>query len=426
MSEPAKRPTNSGGPPMPQTPAAAAVPAPPPGRPRIWVRLAVIGVLLVIAGGVGSRFVGGRGRPGEEFTLPAVAVRAELVARASLAIQSSYPGELIGEVSDLSPQVSGILAEVPVRIGDVVAQGQVVAVIDDVDLRNQLMEAKGQLGVADANRKRSQAELIGMAADHRRSDRLYQENLLSEQEFDRVVANLATAQATLAASHAQVEQAGARVALLEEQHANARLLAPFGGTVAARYLDRGVLVQPGTPILRLVEAAPLLAQFHVPERDLGAVRPGVTLSVQTQGTGARLFAGTVLRVSGEVSRNDRTVTVEAGLNESDALLRPGMYAEVVVRVQSIEDTLVVPGSAILERVAMDGTRHEGVFVVRDDTAAWVPVVVEGRSGNLAAIEAPIESGDLVLTLGHTELENGGRINVVGSAAPQQNMQESTS
>ena len=45
-----------------------------------------------------------------------------MVARASLAIQSSYPGELIGEVSDLSPQVSGILAEVPVRIGDVVVR----------------------------------------------------------------------------------------------------------------------------------------------------------------------------------------------------------------------------------------------------------------------------------------------------------------
>ena len=238
--------------------------APVAGAPQVgaakrsvWPRLVAVALVLVAVGVVGSRFIGGAAAP-PEFSLPAVAVRAEAIVFSNLSIDSAYPGELVGEVSDLSPQVSGILAEVPVRIGDVVTEGQVVAIIDDVDLRSQLMEAKGQLGVAEANKKRYQAELIGVAANHRRSDTLHNENLLSDQEFDRVIADLATAQASLAAGQAQVEQAAARQALLEEQHAHSRILAPFAGTVAQRYLDRGVLVQPGTPILRLVEAAPLL------------------------------------------------------------------------------------------------------------------------------------------------------------------------
>ena len=131
-------------------------------------------------------------------------------------------------------------------------------------------------------------------------------------------------------------------------------------------------------------------------------------------TGARSFAGTVLRVAGEVSRSDRTVTVEAGMIESDVILRPGMYAEVVVRVREIVDTLVVPGAAILERVSMDGIRSDGIFVADGELARWVPVQVSGRSGNLAAIQAALEGGERVLTLGHSELEDGGRIRVVGA------------
>ena len=96
------------------------------------------------------------------------------------------------------------------------------------------------------------------------------------------------------------------------------------------------------------------------------------------------------------------------------ILRPGMYAEVVVRVREIADTLVVPGAAILERVSMDGIRTDGIFVADGELARWVPVQVSGRSGNLAAIEAALEGGEQVLTLGHSELEDGGRIRVVGA------------
>ncbi|MDE2690308.1 MAG: efflux RND transporter periplasmic adaptor subunit [Acidobacteriota bacterium] len=383
-------------------------------RPQI-AGLAVAALVLVAAAvfvfGFGSQARAG-GQAGDATMAQAVPVRAVAARRGHLSVRTAYSGELVGEVSDISPQVSGLLVDVPARIGQHVAAGTVLAVIADIEVRNQLQEARGQLGVAEANRDRAAAELVGVEADYQRAMELYDQGLLSEQEQQQVSSQYATTKANLAAGEAQVQQSTAREALLAEQFANTRVRAPFDAVVSDRYLDRGALVQPGTPILRLVEEAPLLVQFRVPERDLSAVQTGAAVDVATEATGERTFSGTVLRVAGEVRRNDRTVLVEGELAETDELLLPGMYADVSVSLRDLDNALIVPGAALLERVAMDGGRSTGVMVPVDGLAQWRAVTVAGRSGEYSAIAGPIEVGELVLTMGHNQLGHGSPVRVV--------------
>lgn len=380
-----------------------------PGIDRSWLILAVVVAVALLGLWLG---LGGDPAESEHPERQPVPVRAAAVSVGDLSIVSVYAGEIVGEASDIASQVAGLLQRVPVRIGDRVRAGQLMALVDDVDLRNQLQEAEAQLGVAQANLNKAEAELEGVEADHRRAVDLYSESLLSDQEYDRIRAQLATARANRAAFDAQVEQARARIAILQREYGQTRVTAPFDGTVAARYLDSGALVQRGTPILRLVEDAPLLVQFRVPERDLGAVRPGRAFTVTTQATGERVFEGTVRRISGEVSRTDRSAVVEGELREGSELLRPGMYAEVRVQIDDIDDGLIVPGAAIVERVGMDGTEATGVFVVEAGTASWRDVTVVGLAESRAAIEGGVAAGDEVLTLGHTELRDGSAVRVV--------------
>jgi len=383
-------------------------------RPQ-FAGLAVAGLVLVAAAvfafGLGSEARAG-GQADDAQMAQAVPVRAVAARRGHLSVRTAYSGELVGEVSDISPQVSGLLVDVPARIGQRVAAGTVLAVIADVEVRNQLQEARGQLGVAEANRDRAAAELVGVEADYQRAMELYDQGLLSEQEQQQVTSQYATTKANLAAGEAQVRQSAAREALLAEQFANTRVRAPFDSVVSDRYLDRGALVQPGTPILRLVEEAPLLVQFRVPERDLAAVQTGAAFDVATEATGERTFSGTVRRVAGEVRRNDRTVLVEGELAETDDLLLPGMYADVSVSLRDLDNALIVPGAALLERVAMDGARSTGVMVPVDGLAQWRAVTVAGRSGEYSAIAGPIEAGELVLTMGHNQLGHGAPVRVV--------------
>ena len=383
-------------------------------RPQI-AGLAVAALVLVAAAvfafGFGSQARAG-GQAADALMAQAVPVRAVAARRGHLSVRTAYSGELVGEVSDISPQVSGLLVDVPARIGQRVAAGTVLAVIADVEVRNQLQEARGQLGVAEANRDRAAAELVGVEADYQRAMELYDQGLLSEQEQQQVSSQYATTKANLAAGEAQVQQSTAREALLAEQFANTRVRAPFDAVVSDRYLDRGALVQLGTPILRLVEEAPLLVQFRVPERDLSAVQTGAAFDVATEATGERTFSGTVRRVAGEVRRNDRTVLVEGELAETDELLLPGMYADVSVSLRDLDNALIVPGAALLERVAMDGGRSTGVMVPVDGLAQWRAVTVAGRSGEYSAIAGPIEVGELVLTMGHNQLGHGSPVRVV--------------
>lgn len=391
-------------------------PAPPRRRLRgPWIAIAVAGTLVLAAAAVIALGRGPQSGPvsGADTTLAqAVPVRAEAARRGHLSVRTAYSGELVGEVSDISPQVSGLLVDVPTRIGQRVAAGTVLAVIADVEVRNQLQEARGQLGVAEANRDRAAAELVGVEADYQRAMELYDQGLLSEQEQQQVTSQYATTKANLAAGDAQVQQSAAREALLAEQFANTRVRAPFDAVVSDRYLDRGALVQPGTPILRLVEEAPLLVQFRVPERDLSAVQTGAAFDVATEATGERTFSGIVRRVAGEVRRNDRTVLVEGELAETDDLLLPGMYADVSVSLRDLDNALIVPGTALLERVAMDGARSTGVMVPVDGLAQWRAVSVAGRSGEYSAIAGPIDAGELVLTMGHNQLGHGAPVRVV--------------
>lgn len=354
------------------------------------------------------------GTSADALLAQAVPVRAEAARRGHLSVRTAYSGELVGEVADIAPQVSGLLVDVPARIGQRVAAGAVLAVIADIDLKNQLQEARGQLGVAEANRDKAAAELVGVEANYQRAMELYEQSLLSEQEQQQETSQYATARANLAASEAQVRQSAAREAQLAEAFANTRIRAPFNAVVADRYLDRGALVQPGTPVLRLVEEAPLMVQFRVPERDLASVRAGAAFDVSTEATGEQTFSGTVRRVAGEVRRNDRTVLVEGELVENDELLRPGMYADVSVSLRDLDDALIIPGTALLERVAMDGARSVGVLVPVDGLAEWRTVTVAGRSGEFSAVDGRLAAGELVLTLGHDQLGAGAPVRVVNA------------
>ncbi|HVS01342.1 MAG TPA: efflux RND transporter periplasmic adaptor subunit [Thermoanaerobaculia bacterium] len=381
-----------------------------------WVVAAVVALALVIFlanRGDGSAGEGGRGPGGRPDGGP-TPVRAAAVERGSLRVTGQYPGELTGEAVELAPKVSGRLLEVRVRAGDRIGRGGVVAVLDPADLARGREEEAGQLAVADAARQRAAALLEEAVRDLERARQLHDQQLLSRQDLDRAEARAGSARAELAAAAAQIDRDRARLAQLDQQLGDTRLVAPFAGVVAERYLDAGALVQPGTPVVRLVEEGSLLVQFRVPERALRGLDLDAPLAVTTQATGDTLIRGEVARIAGEVSRSDRTVLVEGSLVAPPAAARPGMYAEVEVVLERLEDRLLIPGAALVERVGPEGLAATGVFTVAggEGEARWRPVEVLGREGGRVAVSGQLAAGDVVLTLGHEELSAGSLVRIV--------------
>ncbi len=343
-------------------------------------------------------------------TVQATPVRAAPVIRGLLQLSSQYPGELDADTSDLASKISGRLNTVEVRIGDRLTGGDIVAVVDDTDLQNQLKVAQVQVEVVEANSQRVVARLRVAEGELERMERLFRELLISAQQIESNRSSVGALKAELKAMAAQKRQAEARVNLLSQQIQETKVRAPFTGTVGERYLDPGTFVQPGTPIIRLVKSGPLRIRFWVPEGQLSLVELGLSFQLTTQITGSRTFTGTVKRLSGEVNRSNRTVAVEGVMGESTLSLRPGMYAQVRVAGGTIEGT-IVPGAAVLKRVNTRGIEAQGVFIVAEDAARWIPVDLLGRQDDRVAVKGKLSAGDLVLVFGHQDLANGARVTV---------------
>lgn len=391
-------------------------------RPRRLGWAAALAVLAVAALALLSLRGGGE-PPAERPAGRPTPVRATLAERGDLTVRRQLPGELVGEAAALSPRVAGRLEAVRVRPGDRVEAGETVAVIDAAELVRERQEQAEQVRVVEANLRRAEARLAEARSRLRRAGQLAGDDLISEQELEGFEAQVETTRAEVAAVEAQIEQARARGSRLDEQLAETRVRAPFAGTVAQRFLDPGAVVQPGTPIVRVVDEGTLLVQFRAPERLLGQLVAGAPFTVATQATGERTFRGTVVRIAGEVARSDRTVLVEGELTQRDEVLRPGMYADVRVELEEIPDAVLVPGVAVVERL-VGGEVRQGVFAVAGDgpagEAVWRPIRVLELEGEVAAVTGDLEPGERVLTLGHEELADGSPVVVVegpGSEAP---------
>ena len=343
-------------------------------------------------------------------------VRVAQAAERELTLTAKHTGELHAEVAEIAARTPGVLEEVRVRIGDPVEQGDLLARVDTAQLVRQLAEVRAQRAAAEANARRTEAGLGAARAELERTEPLLEDQLVSAQEITALRARVDGLVAEGAAASAQADEAQARLALIQQQISDARLTAPFDGAVAERYLDPGAVVQHGTPVLRVVRSGPLRVRFRVPERDLGRLETGLPIAVTTQATADQRFTGRVERISAAVAREDRSVAVEGILEEEVATLRPGMYAEVALELGTLEDAIVVPGAAVLERPGREeGEVASGVFVATNGTARWTPVEVVGRSGDDVAVRG-IDAGTPVVVVGHDTLRDGAEVRVVEGGA----------
>ena len=387
---------------------------------RQWLRRFTF--LLVLGAIAALTFWAWRSAPGagsptgriREDTILATPVLDSPVEIGSLQLFSEYPGELDADISDLGSKIAGRLTKVVVRLGDRVQAGDLLAKVDDSDLQRQFEEVEAQVDVAEANRLRAVAQLEEARSELGRLEELFSDGLISTGEIESARAAAAALAAQLKAVQAQKQKSEVRVRLLGQQIDETRLTAPFNGVVAERYLNPGSFVQAGTPIVRLVEAGPLRVRFWVPEEGLVGVRPGVRFEVTTQSTRGQRFSGAVTRLSGEVSRRNRTVAVDGVLETTAAPLRPGMYAQVEMARGSIQGK-IVPGAAVLKRVNAGGDEINGLFTAMDGIAQWRLVRVLGRQGDRIAVEGALSAEDRVLIFGHQDLADGARVTIVESS-----------
>jgi RND family efflux transporter MFP subunit len=232
---------------------------------------------------------------------------------------------------NITSRIAGRIVQLDLVEGDMVERGQVVCRTEDVDIKNQLAKARGDLANASAALRNAQITMT-------RNDQLYAEHVISAKERD-------DARAALDSNRGAVTAAQANVQYYTDQLNDTVIRAPIAGTVVSKNLEIGEWVTPGTPILTVDDLSTIWARVNMEETDLGAIRVGSPAQVTLPTHPPLVFPGQVMAIGQEGQfatetdvrrgRQDiRTFYVKVRVLQATGQVKPGMTAEVAFAVNN--------------------------------------------------------------------------------------------
>ncbi len=346
-----------------------------------------------------------------------VAVEVALVKKASIRQVGSFTGSLY-PISKfiLAPKIAGRLEKILVNIGDKVEGGQLVAVLDDDEYRQQVSLVKAELDVSRANLQEQKSTIENAKREYERSVALRKKKILSESKFDAAESEFKTQQSRLKVAIAQVSQKEAALKIANVQLSYTQIQVPENNTtghmvIGERFVDEGAMLAPNTPIASVLDIEKLIAAIHVIERDYPKIQLGLEAIISTDAFPGRTFTGKVIRIAPFLKEKSREARVEIEIPNAQKLLKPGMFVRVQIQFDEHENATVVPLTALVKRNGI-----QGVFLVdfKEQKARFVPVTVGiVNSVQAEGLNPPITGS--VVTLGHHLLEDGSLIILPGKS-----------
>ena len=320
---------------------------------------------------------------------PAANVRVAKASIQALAPVTIVPGTVVSRNdAKLAAEVTGRLIEVA-DVGTVVARGDVVAIIEDTQLKLKKNEQQAEVN-------RAQARLKFLESEEQRYVTLEESNLAAATKLDETRSDRDVAQGDL-------QVAMSRLAQTEDQLSRTRVAAPFNGIVVERLMMPGERVTTGSDVARLVDQQNLEVIARAPLKYFSYVHPGQQLVLQT---GEVIVTGTVRTVVAVGSEN--THQFELRLDIAANRFPVGQTLRVSIPTSTAREALAVPRDALV-------LRPEGitVFVVnRDQTARQVSVTPGIGSGELIEVSGDLEDGDTVIVRGNERLRPGQSVSIM--------------
>jgi membrane fusion protein (multidrug efflux system) len=322
-----------------------------------------------------------------EVLLPSVSVSEVVVVDLDEEIHAS--GDLEARFHTMiGAEIAGRVTELSIDEGGSVESGATVIEIDPE-------RRKLDLGAAEARRAQARASYRKEKSQTERIRKLRSENISSVQQLEEAETALLFARSALEAEEAAVGVAARALA-------DASVSAPFSGLVARRSVDLGEFVQVGDPLFELVSLNPLEAIFSLPELDTERVRVGQPIEVKVGAFRGRSFQGEVIFVAPTIEPETRTLRIKAEVDNSEGLLRPGLFARVNLGVSRRERVMMIPQESIIQR-------SSGAYVFRvlgDDRVERVDVETGAVDDGRIEVRGSLTEGDWVVERGHGGLANG--------------------
>lgn len=226
---------------------------------------------------------------------------------------------------------AGVVSAIQVDLGKTVRKGDLLATLDDRQIVAERDAAAAKTHSAEANLQDWQAETEVAEADYKRAQAMRAAGINTEEELDHAHYKLVGSQFEIEKAKQDLNNAQSSLRALELELEKTRITAPFDGIVARRYIRAGQGVAVGDRMFWVTAAAPLQVRFTLPERLLGGMKKGQTVSVSCSDVSPAVkHAAKVIDLSPVVDPSSGTIEVVAQIEGPAPDLRPGMLASISI------------------------------------------------------------------------------------------------
>jgi RND family efflux transporter MFP subunit len=283
------------------------------------------------------------------------------------------------ESARISSEEGGLITYQPFDKGSRVSRGQTVVRLRKDQDNAAYEQALTQLELAKSNFERLQ--------------KLYSENVTTEQDYTN--------------AKFQLEIAERSLDVLETRLSKGYIESPISGIVDQKFLSKGEVCGPGTPILNVVDVSRVKISAGIPESFIGEVSKGSEVRITFDVYPGDDFSGKVSYVAPTLSAVNRTFEIEIVLNNKDGRLKPEMSANIEVTKSNIEDAIVLPQDMII-----DFGNEKFVFVTENEIAKKRVITIGGRSNNNAHITSGLNKGDKLIIEGFQSVTDGDKVQII--------------
>lgn len=323
------------------------------------------------------------------------------------------------DIVSITPQVSNRVTEIFVDLGDQVSQGDLLAKIYDVPFRDAVEQAQAQIRQARATLERDSTQFS-------RQEELFNRELISRSEYD-------DARSTYLNSRALYESARASLTQSREDLANTEIRSPVGGVVLERLIAEGDVATTGQAAFEIANLIGFETRVFLPLQDWELVQIGQDVSLRFSSRGDEIAQGVVSRISPRLDARTGLGEVVITLTETASSVHQGALVQSLINLETRENTIVIPRSALVERVdtyiepetgTIELDRSYSAFVNQGDTVAVRRQLTLGiEQGDKIEVLEGLEAGEGLVITGQNNLEDGGKIRVAGSETAERQRPE---
>src|SRR5436190_15505672 len=306
----------------------------------------------------------------------ATRVDAFIVTPRTISESMEVPGTLLAkETTEIHPEVSGRVVSINISEGRNVSQGTVLAKLYDGDLQAQLRKLEVQMSIAQKTEER-QAQLLKIQG-------------ISQQDYDLSLLN--------------VNNIKADIEIIKTSIQKTTIRAPYSGKLGLKNISIGAYITPATLLTTITQIDPLKLDFSVPEKYSDRIKLGqkVTFKVQSQ---AKQYEAKVIATEISVSETTRSLLIRSIVQNKNAELLPGTFANVQLKFDPNPNALMIPSEAILPQA-----RGKKIISFNGGNAKFVDVTTGVRDSAFVQITDGINVGDTIVITGLLSVRPGAKI-----------------